>query len=82
LEARTEPTGECRVRLGCNLHPDQLDELKQLVRDQAAALADTETRLGAQAEAMDEMQERLNFAERMLTQFPNRPAVGPGQPGV
>ena len=59
----------------------ELDDLKRLVREQAADLADAEARLGAQAEALDDVQERLNFAERMLTQMRDRPAVGPGQPG-
>ena len=63
------------------ISPAELEELKQLVRDQTAALADTEARLSAQSEMIDEMQERLNFTERMLTQFRDRPAIGPGPHG-
>jgi hypothetical protein len=51
---------------------DQLDH-------QAAALEDTQATLASQARQLAELNERLDFAERMLTQGRERPPLRPGE---
>lgn len=51
----------------------ELDELSQQVADAHAALA-------SQAEQIQELHERVDFAERMLAQMGEKPAIGGRQP--
>jgi len=56
----------------------QLDQLQQQVDNQASALADVQSQLAGQEDHVRELQERLDFAERMLTQAQERTALNPG----
>lgn len=56
----------------------ELAELKRRLEDHAAALEDAQTTLANQAGQLAELQERLDFAERLLTQVRDRPALGAG----
>ena len=57
----------------------RLDQLQQQSDDQASALADVEAHLAGQEGQVRELQERLDFAERLLTQARARSALGPGE---
>jgi hypothetical protein len=48
------------------------------VKDQAAALEDVQHTLASQSNVLDELQERLDFTERMLAQSRDRSALRPG----
>ena len=56
----------------------QLDELSQQLQDQAAALADAQATIAGQAEELLELHERVDFAERMLTQVRDRSVLPRG----
>lgn len=55
-----------------------LDQLQQQVDDQALALAEIQSQPTGQETQVRELQERLDFAERLLTQAQERSALGPG----
>jgi signal transduction histidine kinase len=50
-------------------------EMRQQLEDQAAALEDTQNTLASHANQLLELQERLDFAERVLTQIRDRQAL-------
>ena len=53
-------------------------ELKEHLEQTADALEETRASLANQATQVVELQERVDFAERSLTQARNRPALGAG----
>jgi len=57
----------------------ELAEIKQRCEEHAAALEDAQTTLTTQATQLAELQERLDFAERLLAQARDRSALGPGE---
>lgn len=57
----------------------ELAQLKEQLEHHAAALEDAETSLASQSTQLAELQERLDFVERRLTQGRDRLALGPGQ---
>lgn len=56
----------------------QLDELQQQVHDQAASLADANAVIIEQGESIQELHERVDFAERILTQARESGQLGRG----
>jgi Tfp pilus assembly protein FimV len=56
----------------------ELDEMSQLLQDQSAALADAQATIASQAESIQELHERVDFAERILTQVKEKGALGRG----
>jgi hypothetical protein len=56
----------------------ELEELRRQLDDQANRLTDAQTILAGQDAQLQEMQERLDFAERILTQGRDRPGLGAG----
>jgi exonuclease VII small subunit len=57
----------------------ELAEVKQRLEQDAAALEDAQTILANQSTQLAELQERLDFAERLLAQARDRSALGPGE---
>ena len=57
----------------------ELRDLKEQLNQQAVALEDAENSLANQSAQVAELQERLDFTERILAQIRERPAVGPGE---
>lgn len=55
-----------------------LDQLRQQFDDQASALAEVESHVAGQETQFRELHERLDFAERLLTQAQDRSALNPG----
>ena len=60
----------------------ELAQLRDQLEQQAAALEDTQAALASQSTQLSELHERLDFAERMLAQNRDRPALGPGDKRV
>jgi len=56
-----------------------LAELRERLEQQAAALDDAQASLANQSSQLAELQERLDFAERLLAQARDRSALGPGE---
>ena len=56
----------------------ELQELRRQLDDQANRLTDAQATLANQNTQLLEMQERLDFAERILTQVRDRPGLGAG----
>jgi uncharacterized protein YycO len=56
----------------------ELAQLKDRLDQHAAALEDAEASLASQSTQLAELQERLDFAERLLAQDRDRTALGPG----
>lgn len=54
-------------------------ELTERLEQHAAALEDVQTSLANQSMQLAELQERLDFAERLLAQARDRAALGPGE---
>jgi chromosome segregation ATPase len=54
-----------------------LEDLRHQLEDQANRLTDA---LASQDAQLQELQERLDFAERVLTQVRDRPGLGAGPP--
>jgi hypothetical protein len=54
----------------------ELARLQQDLEQQAAALEDVQTTLANQSTQLTELQERVDFAERLLAQVRDRPALG------
>jgi hypothetical protein len=59
--------------------PGELGQLREQVEQHAAALEDAEATLAQQASQLAELQERLDFTERLLAQGKDRSALGPGE---
>jgi uncharacterized protein YycO len=57
----------------------ELAEIRQRLEQDAAALDDTQTTLANQSTQLAELQERLDFAERLLAQARDRSALGAGE---
>ena len=56
----------------------QIDLLRAQVEEQGAALAQAEADLAAHDAELRELQERVDFSERLLAQTRDRPSLGPG----
>lgn len=60
----------------------ELDELRQQIQEHAAGLADAHAALANQDAQIQELHERLDFAERIITQGRDKPGLGAGpRPG-
>jgi chromosome segregation ATPase len=55
-----------------------LDQLQQQFDDQASAFEEVQSHVAGQEAQFRELQNRLDFAERLLTQAQDRSALGPG----
>jgi predicted Zn-dependent peptidase len=56
----------------------ELTALKQQLEQHAASLEDAQSTLASQAAQLAELQERVDFAERLLAQGRDRSALGAG----
>ena len=56
----------------------EIDDLTQQLQDQSAVLADAQATIATQAEAIQELHERVDFAERILTQVREKGMIGRG----
>lgn len=56
-----------------------LGQIKERLDQHAAALEDAESTLASQSAQLAELQERLDFAERLLAQARDRSALKPGE---
>ena len=61
--------------------PSELAQLQEQCEHYAAVLDQTQATLATQSAQLAELQERLDFAERLLTQARDRTALGPGEIG-
>jgi Tfp pilus assembly protein FimV len=57
----------------------ELAELEGIVRQYAAELEDAQSSLASHAAQLAELQERVDFAERILAQVRDRKALRPGE---
>jgi septal ring factor EnvC (AmiA/AmiB activator) len=57
----------------------ELAQIKEQLEQHAAALEEAQTSLADQSTELAELQERLDFAERLLAQTRDRSALGPGE---
>lgn len=57
---------------------EELDQLKRQLQEQAAALVEAEQTVREQSLQVEELHERLEFAERMLLEVRQRPSLGAG----
>lgn len=57
----------------------ELAQLKEQLEQHAAALEDADTSLANQSTQLAELQERVDFAERLLAQVRDRTTLGPGE---
>ena len=57
----------------------ELAQMRERLEQHAAVLDDAQTTLANQATQLAELQERLDFAERLLAQARDRSALGPGE---
>ena len=57
----------------------ELTKVKEQLQLHAAMLDDAENNLANQSNQIAELQERLDFTERLLTQGRERTALGPGE---
>lgn len=57
----------------------ELAQIKQRLDEHAAALEDAQTTVTNQSTQLAELQERLDFAERLLAQAKDRSALGAGE---
>ena len=55
-----------------------LDQLQHQLDDQASALTEVQSHLAGQEDHVRELQDRLDFAERLLTRAQERSTLGPG----
>ena len=69
--AKTRAGGATRLQA-------HLDQLQQQCDDQASALAEVQSHSAGQDAQFRELQDRVDFAERLLTQAQDRSALGPG----
>ncbi len=63
-------------RLGQAPSGSELARMQQQLEQQAAALEDAQATLANQSTQVAELHERVDFAERVLAQVRDRPAVG------
>jgi len=56
----------------------ELAKIREQLEQHTTALEDAQTSLADQSSELAELQERLDFAERLLTQVRDRSALGPG----
>ena len=70
--AKTRAGGATRLQA-------HLDQLQQQCDDQGSALAEVQSQSAGQEAQFRELQDRVDFAERLLTQAQDRSALGPGQ---
>ena len=56
-----------------------LAQIQERLEQHAVELEDNQTSLAHQATQLTELQERLDFAERLLAQGRDRTALGPGE---
>jgi Tfp pilus assembly protein FimV len=56
-----------------------LAQIRERLDQHTAALEDAQTSLADQSTELAELQERLDFAERLLAQARDRSALGPGE---
>jgi Tfp pilus assembly protein FimV len=59
----------------------EVAQIKERLEQQVAVLEDAQTTLADQSTQLAELQERLDFAERLLAQARDRSALGPGEKG-
>jgi chromosome segregation ATPase len=57
----------------------ELTQIKERLEQQHAALEDAQANLASQSNQLAELQERIDFAERLLAQARDRSALGPGE---
>jgi uncharacterized protein YycO len=57
----------------------EVARLSDQMKDQAVALEDVQHSLANQSSQLEELQERLDFAERLLAQGRDRTALRPGE---
>jgi Tfp pilus assembly protein FimV len=57
----------------------ELAEIRERLEQHAAVLEDAQTSLADQSTQLAELQERLDFAERLLVQGRDRSTLGPGE---
>jgi len=69
-----------RLRQGPGAAVDDLSRMKAEMDRQAAALEETQAMLASQSTELAELQERLDFTERMLAQVRDRPPLGNREP--
>lgn len=69
--ARARAGGAMRIQA-------HLDQLQQQVDDQASTLAEVQSHFAGQEAHVRELQDRVDFAERLLTQAQDRSALSPG----
>jgi len=74
-------TGIAKAIAGRGAARADVAELKVLVGQYAAELDDAEGQLAGQAAQLAELQERMDFAERLLAQARERKALGGAEPG-
>jgi len=55
-----------------------LDQLQHQIDDQASAVAEVQSHVAGQEAQFRELQDRVDFAERLLAQAQNRSALSPG----
>ena len=64
---------------GRGASPSELAHIKQQLEQHVAALEEAQATLADQSQQIAELQERADFAERLLAQGRDRAAMGPGQ---
>ena len=57
----------------------ELAQVREQLEQHSAALQDAETTLAHQSTQLAELQERVDFTERLLAQGRDRTALGPGE---
>jgi len=57
----------------------ELAQIKERLEQYVTALEDAQTSLANQSTQLAELQERIDFAERLLAQARDRSALGPGE---
>ena len=63
---------------GVPLLRGELEDLRNQLEEQANRLNDAQAALASQDVQLQELHERVDFAERILTQGRDRPGLGPG----
>ena len=66
---------------GRGVSPSELARIKQELEHHAAELEDAHSTLANQSTQLAELQERIDFAERLLATARDRPGLGPGETG-
>ena len=72
-----------KARSGSPQLRTELEELRQQIREQAAGLANAHAALASQDAQIQELHERVDFAERIIAQGRDKPGLGAGpRPGA